>query len=90
MLYSASLESYERAELTERARIRQELDDALTEVEAGAGRVAQLQADVAQFRDELERTVIRAPFNGFELPNSPRMAIRPGISVSAISISVRP
>ncbi len=48
----------------ERVISRQELDNALTEVEAGAGRVAQLRADVAQFRDELERTVVRAPFNG--------------------------
>ncbi len=48
----------------ERVISRQELDDALTEVEAGAGRVAQLQADVANYRDELARTVIRAPFNG--------------------------
>lgn len=48
----------------ERVISEQELDDALTEVEAGAGRVAQLRADVAHFRDELERTVIRAPFDG--------------------------
>ncbi len=48
----------------ERVISRQELDDALTEVEAGAGRVAQLRADVARFRDELDRTVIRAPFDG--------------------------
>src|SRR5947209_8391987 len=33
--------------------------------------------------------VIRAPFSGFEPPNSSRSAIRPGISVSAISISLR-
>jgi hypothetical protein len=33
---------------------------------------------------------IRAPFNGFSLPNSSRTAIRPGISVSAMAISVRP
>ena len=43
---------------------RQELDDALTEVEAGEGRVAQLEADVARYRDEVERTVVRAPFDG--------------------------
>ena len=34
--------------------------------------------------------VIRAPFSGFDAPNSSRSAIRPGISVSAISISLRP
>jgi hypothetical protein len=34
--------------------------------------------------------VMRAPFSGWLLPNSSRQAIRPGISVSAISISLRP
>jgi adenosylhomocysteinase len=34
--------------------------------------------------------VIRAPFSGLAAPNSSRSAIRPGISVSAISISLRP
>ncbi len=48
----------------ERVISQQELDDALTDVEAWAGRVAQLEADVAQFRDELDRTVVRAPFGG--------------------------
>jgi RND family efflux transporter MFP subunit len=48
----------------ERVISRQELDDALSEVEAGAGRVAQLEADVARLKDELERTTIRAPFAG--------------------------
>ncbi len=33
---------------------------------------------------------IRAPFSGWLSPNSSRQAIRPGISVSAISISLRP
>ena len=33
---------------------------------------------------------IRAPVSGFEAPNSCRSAISPGISVSAISISLRP
>src|SRR4029077_10893292 len=33
---------------------------------------------------------IRAPASGFEVPNSSRSAIKPGISVSAISISFRP
>jgi RND family efflux transporter MFP subunit len=48
----------------ERVISQQELDDALTEVEAGAGRVSQLEAEVARLRDELERTTIRAPFAG--------------------------
>ena len=34
--------------------------------------------------------VMRAPFSGCDAPNSARSAIRPGISVSAISISLRP
>ena len=34
--------------------------------------------------------VMRAPLSGFLSPNSSRQAIRPGISVSAISISLRP
>ena len=38
---------------------------------------------------EIEPT-IRAPVNGFDAPNSLRSAIRPGISVSAMSISRRP
>ncbi len=43
---------------------RQTLDDAITEVEAGLGRVTQLEAEVARLEDELERTVVRAPFDG--------------------------
>ena len=33
---------------------------------------------------------MRAPFSGCVAPNSARSAISPGISVSAISISLRP
>ena len=33
---------------------------------------------------------MRAPLSGFFSPNSARSAMRPGISVSAISISLRP
>ena len=33
---------------------------------------------------------MRAPFSGLSFANSARTAIRPGISVSAISISLRP
>ena len=33
---------------------------------------------------------MRAPFSGFCAPYSSRTAIRPGISVSAIAISLRP
>lgn len=43
---------------------RQELDDAVSEVDAFEGRVTQLEAEVARLRDELERTTIRAPFGG--------------------------
>ena len=32
----------------------------------------------------------RAPFRGFAAPYSARVAIRPGISVSAMAISLRP
>ena len=34
--------------------------------------------------------VMRAPFSGWVLANSSRIAIRPGISVSAMRISLRP
>ena len=33
---------------------------------------------------------IRAPFSGFDVPYSWRVAIRPGISSSAMAISLRP
>ena len=33
---------------------------------------------------------MRAPFSGCLAPNSSRVAIRPGISVSAMAISLRP
>ena len=33
---------------------------------------------------------MRAPFSGLSWPNSSRTAMRPGISVSAMSISLRP
>jgi hypothetical protein len=33
---------------------------------------------------------MRAPLSGFDPPNSARSAMSPGISVSAISISLRP
>jgi len=33
---------------------------------------------------------MRAPLRGCDLPNSSRVAIRPGISVSAMEISLRP
>lgn len=43
---------------------RQQLDDALSEYEASVARVTRLEADLARFEDEVERTVIRAPFSG--------------------------
>ncbi len=42
----------------------QELDVALSEHDASRGRVEQLEAEVARLEDELERTVVRAPFDG--------------------------
>lgn len=43
---------------------RQLLDDAISEHEAAKARVEQLQAEVARLRDDLGRSVIRAPFTG--------------------------
>jgi RND family efflux transporter MFP subunit len=43
---------------------QQQLDDASSEYEAWQGRVAQLQADVARLEDDLDRTVVRAPYAG--------------------------
>ncbi len=43
---------------------QQQLDDALSEFEAWAGRVDQLQAEVARLEDDLARTTVRAPFAG--------------------------
>ncbi len=42
----------------------QELDDAVSEFDASRGRVDQLEAEVARLEDDLERTIVRAPFNG--------------------------
>lgn len=42
----------------------EELDARLAEFEANAGRVEQLEAEVARLTDRLERTVVRAPFSG--------------------------
>ena len=43
---------------------RQLLDDAVSEQEAAKARVEQLRAEVARLRDDLERSIIRAPFTG--------------------------
>lgn len=43
---------------------RQTLDDATTELAAWQGRVASLEAEIAQVEDDLERSVVRAPFTG--------------------------
>lgn len=43
---------------------QQQLDDASSEFEAWAGRVVQLQAEVARLEDDLARTTVRAPFTG--------------------------
>lgn len=43
---------------------RQQLDDALSEYEAGEGRVALLRAAVSRLENQLDRTTVRAPFAG--------------------------
>lgn len=43
---------------------RERLDDATTELAAWQGRVASLEAEIAQVQDDLERSVVRAPFTG--------------------------
>lgn len=42
---------------------RQQLDDALSQQDAGEGRVAQLEAEVARLEDQLAHTVVRAPYD---------------------------
>ena len=59
----ASLERW-RGLFDEKIISRQQLDDAVSESEAWEGRVAQLAADVARIKDELARTIVRAPFSG--------------------------
>lgn len=70
------VEAEARLELAERTRQRRQelfdsdvisrerLDDAATELAAWQGRVASLEAEIAQVEDDLERSVVRAPFNG--------------------------
>lgn len=41
-----------------------QLDDALSQYDANQGRVARLEAETARLADELDRTVVRAPFDG--------------------------
>lgn len=43
---------------------RQQLDEAQFEFDARQGRTDQLQAEIARLQDDLERSVIRAPFAG--------------------------
>jgi len=43
---------------------RERLDDAATELAAWRGRVESLKAEIAQVEDDLERSVVRAPFTG--------------------------
>lgn len=43
---------------------RQQYDDAQSEYNAWLGRTDSLKADIARISDDLERTVIRAPFDG--------------------------
>jgi len=42
---------------------RQQLDDALSQQDAGEGRVTQLEAEVARLEDQLAHTVVRAPYD---------------------------
>jgi len=70
------VEAQARLELAERTRERRQelfesdvisrerLDDAATELAAWQGRVASLEAEIAQVQDDLERSVVRAPFTG--------------------------
>lgn len=43
---------------------QQDLDDAQTEFNAWQGRLERLEAEIDQIHDQLERSVIRAPFDG--------------------------
>lgn len=43
---------------------RQQLDDAVSEFAAWQGRVDSLQAEIARVEDDLERSVLRAPYGG--------------------------
>lgn len=70
------VEAEARLELAERTRQRRQelfesdvisrerLDDAATELAAWRGRAASLEAEIAQVEDDLERSVVRAPFSG--------------------------
>ncbi len=64
----------------------QELDDALSEFDASQGRVDQLEAEVARLEDELERTVVRAPFDGVvvEEHTAPGEWLDPGGAVAEV------
>jgi RND family efflux transporter MFP subunit len=43
---------------------RQQLDDAVSEFTAWQGRVESLEAEIARVEDDLERSVVRAPYGG--------------------------
>jgi len=43
---------------------RQNLDNAISEADAWQGRVDQARAEIARLEDDLERSVVRAPFTG--------------------------
>lgn len=59
-------QSRQRAEDLFRDQVvsRQQLDTAVSESEAWIGRVSRLEADVARLKNDLARTVVRAPFTG--------------------------
>ena len=43
---------------------RQQLDDTLFEFNAWQGRIERLRAEIEQFKDDIEQTTIRAPYDG--------------------------
>ena len=55
-----------------------------------APRAASVSISTAVWMVMCSEPAMRAPFRGFAVPNSSRVAIRPGISVSAMAISLRP
>src|SRR3954469_17312986 len=55
-----------------------------------APRATNVSISTAVWMVMCRQPAMRAPFSGWALPNSSRIAIRPGISVSAMLISLRP
>ncbi len=55
-----------------------------------APRASSVSISTAVWMVMCSEPAMRAPFSGWSLPNSSRSAIRPGISVSAMAISLWP